>query len=120
MRILIVDDSRAMRMIVTRTLRQAGFEKHTFAEAVDGATALAAIAADPPDLVLSDWNMPVMSGIELLCALRAAGNTVRFGFVTSESTPAMRHTAFESGALFLLAKPFTAETFGAALADVLV
>lgn len=120
MRILIVDDSKAMRMIVTRTLRQAGFADHDFAEAVDGVTALAAIAADPPDLVLSDWNMPEMSGIELLRALRAAGNDVRFGFVTSESTPAMRNTAAENGALFLVGKPFTADTFRVALAGVLV
>lgn len=111
MRILIVDDSKAMRMIVTRTLRQAGFADHDVAEAVDGADALAAIAADPPDLVLSDWNMPELSGIELLRALRAAGNDVRFGFVTSESTPAMRNTADENGALFLISKPFTPDVF---------
>ena len=120
MRILIVDDSKAMRMIVTRTLRQAGFADHDLVEAVDGVTALASIAEQQPDLVLSDWNMPEMTGIDLLRRLRASGNPVRFGFVTSESTPAMRNTADENGALFLIAKPFTAETFGAALADVLV
>jgi len=119
-RILIVDDSKAMRMIVTRTLRQAGFADHDFAEAVDGVTALASIATEQPDLVLCDWNMPEMNGIELLRALRAAGNQVRFGFVTSESTPAMRNTADENGAMFLIAKPFTAETFSQALAGVLV
>ena len=120
MRILIVDDSKAMRMIVIRTLRQAGFADHDFAEAVDGVTALASIATEQPDLVLCDWNMPEMNGIELLRALRAAGNQVRFGFVTSESTPAMRNTADENGAMFLIAKPFTAETFSQALAGVLV
>ena len=119
MRILIVDDSKAMRMIVTRTLRQAGFGDHVFAEADDGTTALAAVAADPPDLVLSDWNMPQMTGIELLKALRSSGNPVTFGFVTSESTPAMRNTAEENGALFLIGKPFTAETFTSALSGVL-
>ena len=120
MRILIVDDSKAMRMIVIRTLRQAGFADHDFAEAVDGVTALAAIAAEQPDLVLCDWNMPEMNGIELLRTLRASGNAVRFGFVTSESTPAMRNTADENGAMFLIAKPFTAETFSTALTGVLV
>lgn len=119
MRILIVDDSKAMRMIVQRTLRQAGFIEHEVSEAVDGAQALAAITADPPDLVLSDWNMPEMTGIELLRALRAAGNGVRFGFVTSEGTPAMRNTADECGALFLIAKPFTPETFRAQLGSAL-
>jgi two-component system chemotaxis response regulator CheY len=119
-KILIVDDSKAMRMIVTRTLRQAGFADHEYVEAEDGAQGLAAVAAERPDLVLSDWNMPEVSGIEFLQQLRAAGNDVRFGFVTSESTDAMRALAAESGALFLIAKPFTADTFADALAGVLV
>ena len=120
MKILIVDDSRAMRMIVTRTLRQAGYGDHAFVEAVDGADAFTKVATEAPDLVLSDWNMPRVSGIELLRALRASGNDVRFGFVTSESTEAMRATAEQAGALFLIGKPFTAETFAAQLGAVLV
>jgi len=119
-KILIVDDSKAMRMIVTRTLRQAGFDNHDYLEACDGAEALAVIAAERPDLVLSDWNMPEVNGIELLQRLREAGDEVRFGFVTSESTDAMRALAADSGALFLIAKPFTAETFAQALSGVLV
>ena len=66
MKIMIVDDSAAMRMIVKKTLRQAGFEGHEISEAEDGAKALAAIQSASPDLVLSDWNMPNMTGIELL------------------------------------------------------
>lgn len=120
MKILIVDDSKAMRMIVTRTLRQAGFAEHDYVEAQDGAEGLALVASENPDLVLSDWNMPEVNGIEFLQRLRASGSTVRFGFVTSESTDAMRALASESGALFLIAKPFTAETFADALQGVLV
>ena len=86
----------------------------------DGADGLAKVAGEAPDLVLSDWNMPEVTGIEFLRALRASGNDVRFGFVTSESTDAMRATAEQAGALFLIGKPFTAETFTAALAGVLV
>lgn len=119
MKILIVDDSKAMRMIVSRTLRQAGFGDHEYVEAGDGAEALEAVEREAPDLVLSDWNMPEVSGIELLRRLRAAGNAVRFGFVTSESTDAMRDIAAEAGALFLIAKPFTADTFAEALGGVL-
>lgn len=120
MKILIVDDSKAMRMIVTRTLRQAGFGDHEFVEAEHGAEGLAKVGTESPDLVLSDWNMPEMSGIEFLQALRAEGNDVRFGFVTSESTDAMRGLAADSGALFLIAKPFTADTFAESLSGVLV
>lgn len=120
MKILIVDDSKAMRMIVTRTLRQAGYGDHEFLEATDGAEGLSVVRSERPDLVLSDWNMPEVSGIEFLRALRAAGDDVRFGFVTSESTDAMRATAEEAGALFLIGKPFTAETFAEQLSAVLV
>jgi two-component system chemotaxis response regulator CheY len=118
-KVLIVDDSKAMRMIVTRTLRQAGYADHEFLEAENGAEGVAAVAEHHPDLVLSDWNMPEMSGIEFLQALRAKGDGVRFGFVTSESTDSMRALAAESGALFLIAKPFTADTFADALRGVL-
>ena len=109
MRVLIADDSKAMRMIVLRTLRQTGLPVDEVHEAADGAEALAAVAEFGPDLILSDWNMPNMTGIELLTALRSAGNSTRFGFVTSESNPAMREQAIGAGAEFLLVKPFDAD-----------
>jgi two-component system chemotaxis response regulator CheY len=73
MKLLIVDDSKAMRMIVARTLRQAGYGGADFREAENGAQALEAIRADKPHLVLCDWNMPQMSGMELLSALNQQG-----------------------------------------------
>jgi two-component system chemotaxis response regulator CheY len=119
MKILIADDSKVMRQIVLRTMRQAGFGHHDFVEAVDGAEALDKVAAEAPDLVLSDWNMPNKTGIELLRALRGSGNAVPFGFVTSEGSEDMRATAATAGAMFLIAKPFTAEHFEAALSEML-
>ena len=87
MKILVVDDSKAMRMIVRRALRQCEVPGGiNVVEADSGVTALEQIAAEHPDLVLSDWNMPEMTGIELLEKLRGDGTTTRFGFVTSEST----------------------------------
>lgn len=118
MKILVTDDSKAMRMIVIRTMRQAGFDGHEFVEAEDGAAALALIREDPPDLVLSDWNMPEMTGLELKLALDEAGIDVPFGFITSETTPEMRERAIAAGARFLLAKPFTVETFQEVLGAV--
>jgi two-component system chemotaxis response regulator CheY len=111
MKILIVDDSTAMRMIVKKTLRQAGYEGHTIEEAEDGAKALAAIKAGKPDLVLSDWNMPNMTGMQLLEALAGEGIKVPFGFITTEATPEMRAKATGAGAKFLISKPFTPESF---------
>ncbi len=119
MQIMVVDDSKAMRSIVMRAVRQAGYDGVSFVEATNGAEALKAIRAAPPALVLADWNMPEMSGIELLQALRAEGNAVKVGFVTSESDPAMRDLAFQSGALFMLTKPFSPDAIKAALAPVL-
>jgi len=120
MKLLIVDDSKAMRMIVRRTLRQAGFDDHEVQEAGDGIEALKVIEGYQPDLILSDWNMPNLNGIDLLRKLRAQSNQVRFGFVTSEGTDEMRAVAKSSGALFLIAKPFDADTFKSIVGPVLV
>jgi len=119
MKILVVDDSKAMRMIVTRTLRQAGFGGHEIVEAVNGAEGLAVVSKGGFDLVLSDWNMPEMNGYDFLLAVRASGSKVAFGFVTSESTSSMRQQATDGGANFLIAKPFTPESFAEALKGVI-
>jgi two-component system chemotaxis response regulator CheY len=115
MHILVVDDSRAMRSIVVRAVKAAGYEQASFVEAQNGAEALAAIRASRPDLILSDWNMPEMSGIELLRALRAEGIAVPFGFVTSESDGVWRDQAMSAGARFVISKPFTNEAVKEAL-----
>ena len=117
MKILIVEDSKAMRIIIQRTLRLAGVAPGaTVAEVSNGAEALAAIRAAMPDLVLSDWNMPQMSGIELLEELQRRGQRpARFGFVTTESTSEMRQRAMASGASFFITKPFTPASFAQAL-----
>jgi two-component system chemotaxis response regulator CheY len=114
-KILVADDSRVMRQIVIRTLRQAGYDDHDIVEAEDGRDALDKVSSEQPDLVLSDWNMPNMTGIECLQALRSAGSTVPFGFVTSEGSAEMRERAASAGALFVIAKPFNEETFKDAL-----
>jgi two-component system chemotaxis response regulator CheY len=119
MKVLVTDDSRVMRQIVKRTLRQAGYPDVVVCEAENGREALEVIATEAPDLVLCDWNMPEMNGIDLLTALRAGGRDVPFGFVTSEGSPEMREMAESAGALFLIAKPFTPEAFREALLPVL-
>nr|WP_275585950.1 response regulator [Geodermatophilus sabuli] len=116
---MVADDSRVMRQIVIRTLRQAGYDDHDIVEAEDGRDAYDKVQAESPDLVLSDWNMPNMTGLECLQALRSAGSGVPFGFVTSEGSPEMREKAADAGALFLIAKPFTADTFSEHLDGVI-
>lgn len=119
MKILVVDDSSAMRMMVVRTLRQAGFGGKDVQQAEDGAVALEMIRKAAPDLVLADWNMPNMTGIELLEALKAESIDVKFGFITTESTTEMRKRATDAGAQFLISKPFTAESFEKVLSTVM-
>ena len=66
MKILVVDDSTVMRKMVMRALRQAGHGGHDYSEAANGKEALEQISKESPDLVLCDWNMPEMTGIEVL------------------------------------------------------
>ena len=119
MKVLHVDDSKAMRMIVQRTLKKAGFDGLEIVEAENGVEALDVIEKEKPDVVLSDWNMPEMNGIELLERLRAEGNEITFGFITSESSAEIKNMATEAGASFLITKPFTPDSFQCALEPVL-
>lgn len=119
MDILLVDDSRTMRMIIQRAIRQAGYRGLAIGEAANGAEALEKLRAEQPKLILSDWNMPEMSGIDFLLQVRAAGNTVPFGFITSESSAGIKDLAINSGANFLISKPFTPEDVQKALSPYL-
>ncbi len=118
MKILVTDDSKAMRMIVIRTLRQAGFAGHDIIEAENGQQGLTLTRSEAPDLILSDWNMPEMNGIDFLRALRGSGDATPFCFVTSEGSDEMREAAAQAGAMGLIAKPFTADVFADALSAV--
>lgn len=105
MKILVVDDSSVMRKLVTRSIRQAGYKDAEIVEAEDGANAIEVLHAENPNLILADWNMPVMTGLEMLRKLRSDDETVAVGFVTSESTPEIRQEASDAGASFFLTKP---------------
>lgn len=119
MNILVVDDSKAMRMIVRRTLRQIGYGSENVLEASTGHEALEMVKGSVPDLMLCDWNMPGMSGLELLRNIRQQTPHLRFVFVTTECTNEMRLEAKDAGADYLISKPFTAEHFQLALNTVL-
>jgi two-component system chemotaxis response regulator CheY len=105
---LVVDDSRAIRMILARTLKGLGYEVR---EAGNGVDALAALSAGPADLVMADWNMPVMDGLELLRKIRAtpAFSAVPVVMVTTEAEVDQMTTALAAGATEYIMKPFTTE-----------
>jgi two-component system chemotaxis response regulator CheY len=98
-------------MIVRRALRQAGFQLDQVLEASNGVEALSAIADQNPDVVLCDWNMPEMTGIELLESLNEQGIRTKLGFVTSEGTADIRERARVAGAAFFISKPISADKF---------
>lgn len=115
MKVLIADDSAALRMMIVRTIRLAGYNGHEFVEAANGQEALDKVDTARPDLILLDWNMPEVSGIEVLRRLRKQGLRTPVGFVTSEGSEEMRRIASEAGAMFLISKPFTVDSFQMAL-----
>ena len=112
MSVLVVDDNKAMRRMVLQTLLQTGLSGLQVEQAENGSDALAKLANSEPDLILSDWSMPEMNGVELLRELRSRGSAVKFGFVTAEApSGAMREKALEAGAQFMLERPFSVQRF---------
>ena len=108
MRAIVVDDSRVMRRLLTSMLVDAGFD--VAAEAGNGQEALTALAqTGPVELMLLDWNMPVMTGFELLLKLRAdAGmRSMRMMMVTTETEADQILRALDAGADEYLIKPFS-------------
>jgi two-component system chemotaxis response regulator CheY len=105
---LVVDDSRVVRTVARRILQDLAFEVR---EAANGQEAMIACLKQMPDVVLLDWNMPVMNGIEFLRALRAVpgGEEPVVVFCTTESDIAHIRQAIELGANEYIMKPFDSE-----------
>lgn len=118
MRILVVDDFQTMRRIIINLLRQLGF--NNVVEAADGALAYEKINDDNIDMVISDWNMPNMSGIDLLRKLRAEEKykTLPFIMVTAEGKKENVIAAVQAGVNNYIVKPFNAATLKEKLVKV--
>lgn len=106
---LIVDDSRVIRKVSRHILESLEFD---VAEAENGQEALEACEQSMPDLILLDWNMPVMSGIEFITKLRArgGGDGPKVVFCTTENDVAHIRAAIDAGADEYVMKPFDHET----------
>jgi two-component system, chemotaxis family, chemotaxis protein CheY len=118
MRILIVDDFSTMRRIVKNLLNDLGFSNT--AEAEDGNAALAALRASKFDFVVTEWNMPGMTGIELLKNIRADPALAKLPvlMVTAEAKREQIIEAAQSGVNGYIIKPFTAATLQEKLAKI--
>jgi two-component system chemotaxis response regulator CheY len=109
MKAIVIDDSRAIRLILGGILREMNFET---SEAANGKEALHSLRAnDPPNLALLDWNMPEMNGYEFLRRVRAnrAFDKMRIIMVTTETEISQVTRALEAGADEYVMKPFTRE-----------
>lgn len=115
MNILVVDDSATMRMIVIKSLRQAGFANVNTIEAGTAKEGLAKIAEGSIDLVLCDVNMPEITGIEMVKVVRAKFPKLPIFMVTTESSPEMKQTMLAAGANGVVIKPFPPEELQKAL-----
>jgi two-component system chemotaxis response regulator CheY len=115
MRVLVIDDSRAMRIIIASILKELGME---VLEASNGREGLERLPLEPDvELVLVDWNMPEMNGLEFIQAVRAqaAYSHLRIMMVTTETEQSQVIRALEAGANEYLMKPFTKEILAAKL-----
>lgn len=109
LKILVVDDFATMRKVVRNLLKQSGYDD--IVEAEDGVMALKALKSQKIDFVVSDWNMPNMSGLELLKAVRADAELAKTPFlmVTAEALQDNVVAAVKAGVNNYIVKPFTAE-----------
>ncbi|MDF1615214.1 response regulator [Desulfurivibrio dismutans] len=112
MKIMVVDDFATMRRIVKNILNQLGFKN--IVEADDGSTALNTLKQEKVDLIISDWNMPKMTGLDLLKAVRADANMADTPFimVTAEAQQDNIILAVKAKVSQYIVKPFTAEVLG--------
>ena len=110
-KVLIVDDFATMRKVVRNMLRQLGFDN--VSEAENGQEAFRMVKAGDFGLIVSDWNMPVMTGLEFLKAIREDEKTkgVPFLMVTAESLKENIIQAIQAGASNYIVKPFTPQIF---------
>jgi two-component system chemotaxis response regulator CheY len=113
MKVLVVDDSGVMRKIIIRSLNAVGVTDTV--EAADGQEAIDKFVADEFDMVLTDWNMPVKSGLEFLTELRATGSQVPVIMVTTESQKGQVIAAIQAGVTDYLTKPFEQDQLRAKL-----
>ena len=119
--VLVVDDSAAIRKILTRVLRQTGMAIQTIHEAGDGQEALTLMEQHRIDLVLSDINMPKMDGLQLLASLKASPQWQRIPVVmiTTEGGETKVAEAVRLGAAGYVRKPFTADQIKEKLVGIL-
>ncbi len=112
MRVLIVDDSSTMRRIIGNVVQQLGIKKEEFEEAEDGVVAWKLLGESTFDVILTDWNMPNMNGLQLVQKVRAEGGAHKrtpIIMITTEGGKGEVITALKAGVNNYIVKPFSAD-----------
>ena len=121
-KVLIIDDSAVMRKIIQRNIQQSGLLVDEFVEAGDGREGLEKVTSNNIDLILCDWNMPNMTGIDFVKAIRGSGQkrNIPIVMVTREGGEGKIEEAKNSGANGYLTKPFTPDQLKSKLGNFLL
>ena len=119
-KVMVVDDSSLMRQIIKNNLKQLGFENSNLLDAEDGEEALKKIGEGEVDLVISDWKMPRMTGIDFLRAVRSDDTLKELPFlmVTSEADKEKTMEAVQVGVNQYIVKPFNAKQLAEKIREI--
>jgi CheY-like chemotaxis protein len=112
-RVVVIDDSQVVREVIVRNLKKIGFEENNIFEAEDGLDGVNLLRSENVDLIISDWNMPKMDGLELLRMIKDYPElaAIPFIMITSESEKEKVEEAFKAGVNQYICKPFKSDYF---------
>jgi len=118
MKILVVDDSKTMLRIISNTIKRIGYTDIVTAE--DGELGLAAYKKDTFDIILTDWNMPNMNGLQFVQAVRKVNKDIPIVMITTEGGKVEVIKALKAGVNNYIVKPFTPQVLKEKLKDIII
>lgn len=117
MKVLVLDDSKTMLRIITNTLKRIGIEKIT--TALDGVEGIERYKEETPDIILTDWNMPNMNGLEFVNYIRNVNEDIPIVMITTEGGKKEVITALKAGVSNYITKPFTPQVLKSKISAIL-
>jgi len=119
MRILVLDDSSTMLRIITNTLKRLGYKDEEIDTGLNGKEGIEAYKKTKPDLILTDWNMPEMNGLEFVKWVRKRDKDTPIVMITTEGGKAEVITALKAGVNNYIVKPFTPDVLRSKLNEII-
>lgn len=119
LKVLVVDDSTIMVKIITNVLNNLGVKRENMITGQDGKEALEKFKQNQVDIIFTDWNMPIMNGLELIKQIRIINKDIKIIMITTEAEKTSIISALKAGANNYVIKPFNADTLKTKLIDIL-